>query len=332
MKQVLECPCMLRVSALTLVLAICGCSRPDANGYRLPSKSAAEPTKSTAPMVKPAAEAVVAHAAPDAAPPPKSEPRKSAPEPAAAPAQVAVVAPLHVGSTDPGERQLGESLGEVLAVALADQKNLVVVERQKLRNVLDEQKLSVSGLVDPATAAKVGKLLLADLVVAGSIVETGGGKFHYAVYVIAVDGQRILGSVQMDGPRSDVERISMELAPKVAALSGTKLPPIKPEELDDSPVGRLHLMRGISLYYANNDDRAIMNCLKAVQLDPRLQEARLWIAKAYLRQGEKEHARIELTRLARNPAAKPFLNEVNQLLAKCGPAPRDVQPAKPLKK
>jgi TolB-like protein len=269
-----------------------------------------------------------------AQPPPEAGARREPPArdpaaPALPPARVAVVAPLHMASPHMADRELGESLGEVLAVALADQKNLVVVERQKLKSVLEEQKLGVSGLVDPATAAKVGRLLLAELVVAGSVVESAG-KLRCTVYVIAVDGQRIVGSVQIDGTHDDLSHAFLELSTKVAALAGIQLPPIKPEQLDDSPVGRLHLMRGISLYYANNADLAIVSCLRAVQFDPRLQEARLWIAKAYLRQGEKEHARIELQRLARNPAASPLLGQVKLLLAECNSRanPNAAKPAK----
>jgi TolB-like protein len=267
-----------------------------------------------------------------AQPPPgagaRREPSSQDPAPAVSPAKVAVVAPLHIASPHVADRELGESLGEVLAVALADQKTLVVVERQKLKTVLLEQKLSVSGLVDPATAAKVGRLLLAELVVAGSVVEVAG-KLRCTVYVIAVDGQRIVGSVQIDGTHDDLNHGLLELSTKVAALAGIQLPPIKPEQLDDSPVGRLHLMRGISLYYSNNADLAIVSFLRAVQFDPRLQEARLWIAKAYLRQGEKEHARIELERLARNPAASQLLDQVKQLLAECNSRANNPKGAKP---
>ena len=234
--------------------------------------------------------------------------------------RVAVVAPLHVNTGNKQDAALGELLGEILAIALSGQKDVAVVERRRLDAVLQEQKLGLSGLVDPSTAARIGKLLLADLVVAGSIVETDG-KLRYAVHVIAVDGQRVLGSVQLDGTRGDFDRSALELSARLAPLAGVRLPPVKPEELDDSPVGRLHLMRGVSLFYANNDDQAIISCLRTVQLDPRLHEARLWIARAYLRQGEKEPARAELRLLKSNPAAGPLAAQVDQLLKECGPEP-----------
>lgn len=241
----------------------------------------------------------------------------SAQAPAKPPARVAVVAPLTFAAAKDEDRRLGESLGEVLAIALADQKNLVVVDRQKLAQVLDEQKLALSGLVEAATAAKVGKLLAAEIVVAGSLVEKDG-KLRCAVYVFAVDGQHIVGSVQIDGQLKDFDRLAVDVSSKVAGIAGVKLLAPNAEELDDSPLGRLHLMRGVSFYYANNPDQAISNCLRAVRLDPRLQEARLWIARAYLRQGEKAHARAELKLLAQNPvAAKQHAGHIKQILEEC---------------
>jgi hypothetical protein len=231
---------------------------------------------------------------------------------------------LHVGTGHSGDQHLGELVGEVLALALAYQKDVIVVERRRLGDVLKEQKLGLSGLVEAATAARVGKLLLADVVLAGSVIETDG-KLRYVVNVIEVDGGRVLGSVHVDGVREALDRSALELAGKVSPLAGVKLPETKPEELDDSPVGRLHLMRGISFFYANNPDEAIVYCLRAVQLDPRLQEARLWIARTYLRQGDKLHARAELTLLARNPAAQPLADQIRQLLAECGPEPATKQ-------
>jgi tetratricopeptide (TPR) repeat protein len=209
---------------------------------------------------------------------------------------------------------LGEALGEILAIALADQKGMVVVERQKLRAVLDEQRLTLAGLADPATAARVGKLLHADVVVVGSLLDAGK-KRHWVVRLVAVDGGRVLGSEEADAAPLDFTRAALDLSARVAAAAGVRLPAVRPEDVDDSPVGRLQLMRGVSFYYADNPDQAIVYCLRAVRLDPRLVEARLWIARAYLRLGEADHARAELKRLADDPAAAQYAGQVKELLA-----------------
>jgi hypothetical protein len=235
------------------------------------------------------------------------------PPPRPTPTRVALVAPLHADQSDTDSKRLGETIADMLAIALADQGNMRVVERGKLVDLLQEQKLALSGLVDPATAARMGKLLAAEVVVVGSLIETKA-KVRGAILVVAVDGQRVLGNVDLDSSPEGLVTHLVMASTQVARLAGAKLPVVKEIDLDDSPVGRLHLIRGVGFYHANNWDQAIVSCLRAVQLDPRLQEARLWIARSYLKLGEKSHARAELNLLANNPAAKPFTNDIQQLL------------------
>jgi TolB-like protein len=222
--------------------------------------------------------------------------------------RVVVVAPLHAG---PMDARLGEAIGEVIALALADRKDIAIVERPRLEQVLQEQRLSATGFTEPETAARVGKLLQADLVVAGSLVETGA-TIRGSIQVVTVATQQLVGTAAIDAPRDQLAARLLPVAARVAELVGVKLPPLTEQELDDSPVGRLHLMRGIGFYHANQPDQAIVSCLRAVQLDPRLQEARLWIARSYARLGETSHARRELQTLERAPA--PIAMQARDLL------------------
>ncbi|MFQ3582649.1 hypothetical protein J8C06_13335 [Chloracidobacterium validum] len=63
-----------------------------------------------------------------------------------------------------------------LANALATYCNLKLVERQQLGQVLSELKLSNSELVDPKAAQKVGKIIAADYLVLGEILDYGAAR------------------------------------------------------------------------------------------------------------------------------------------------------------
>jgi hypothetical protein len=56
--------------------------------------------------------------------------------------------------------------------ALVNQRRFELVERQQLEMVLQELKLSQTELVDPATAAKIGKLVAAEGILMGAVSET----------------------------------------------------------------------------------------------------------------------------------------------------------------
>jgi len=73
-----------------------------------------------------------------------------------------------------GTSDLGEGAAEILRTTLMDTGKYVVIERGLLKQVLEEQKLGLSGAVEPKTAVGIGKILGANLVAAGSVVKTGG--------------------------------------------------------------------------------------------------------------------------------------------------------------
>ncbi len=64
---------------------------------------------------------------------------------------------------------------DTLIDALVDQDRFRVVERDKLDVILQEQNLSQTALVDQATALRLGRLIAAGGVIAGSIIETASG-------------------------------------------------------------------------------------------------------------------------------------------------------------
>ena len=65
------------------------------------------------------------------------------------------------------------SVPEFLKSELSHSEKIVIVERQQLETVLQEQALSMTGLIDSTTAQKVGQLLGAEFVLSGTINQTG---------------------------------------------------------------------------------------------------------------------------------------------------------------
>jgi len=66
-----------------------------------------------------------------------------------------------------------KSIPDYLKSALSKSSQLIIVERTRLQEVLKEQALSMTGLVDSSTAQKVGDLLGAAYVISGTISQSG---------------------------------------------------------------------------------------------------------------------------------------------------------------
>lgn len=67
--------------------------------------------------------------------------------------------------------QLGGAAADEIITQLVKGNKFSVIERQQLQAILQEQHLGQSGLTNPATAAKVGQLLGAQLIMTGSITQ-----------------------------------------------------------------------------------------------------------------------------------------------------------------
>jgi curli biogenesis system outer membrane secretion channel CsgG len=79
-----------------------------------------------------------------------------------------------------GSRNLGEGFAEMLTTELMKTGRFIVIERQALQDIVSEQELGQTGLVRKETAAKVGQVLGAQILVRGVVSEfdmqkAGGG-------------------------------------------------------------------------------------------------------------------------------------------------------------
>jgi hypothetical protein len=233
---------------------------------------------------------------------------------AQAPNRVVAVAPLHAAGGERSLEALAGSITDVLSSLLAEDPDVTVVERKRLDDVLTEQKLQASVLVDTATAVRLGRLLGADLVVAGSLVPEANA-FRLALRVVTVAGNEVRGTVDLPLAKSRVAEDLLALGPRLSTLVDVKITVPTPEQLDDSPLGRMHLLRGISCYTARLPDQAVVHLLRAIRTDPRLIEARIWIARAYLDAGEPEKAKLELARIRSHSAAGRWQTAIDELAA-----------------
>jgi curli biogenesis system outer membrane secretion channel CsgG len=130
-------------------------------------------------------------------------------------------------------RQIGDGMADQLTTALFNSNRYIVLERQTLGDVLQEQDLGASGRVRQDTAAPIGKIEGAELLVVGAVTEfegaaSGGGggiggiggiggnilgalaggvkQAHMAIDLRIIDAKtsRILAATSVEGTATDV--------------------------------------------------------------------------------------------------------------------------------
>ncbi|MDO9391636.1 MAG: CsgG/HfaB family protein [bacterium] len=75
--------------------------------------------------------------------------------------------------TGHGGWHIGSGMADMLTTALVKSGKFMVIERQQLDKIMQEQSLGMSGAVTAQSAAQVGKLLGVELMVTGSVNEFG---------------------------------------------------------------------------------------------------------------------------------------------------------------
>jgi TolB-like protein len=98
--------------------------------------------------------------------------------------------------------ELGRYLAEELSVGLVrEAKGFEVIERNQLRVILQEHRLSATGLIDPQTARKLGQFAGADALLTGTLTAFGD-TVHLSVKVVDTESAKMLGVATTDIPKT----------------------------------------------------------------------------------------------------------------------------------
>jgi hypothetical protein len=126
------------------------------------------------------------------------------------------VAVLDFESSDKGLAPLGSQIGGILTTVLSNEDHFITVERQQLDKVLSEQEFSLSGAVKPDTAAKVGQLTGARILVTGSVF-TVDNELLMVAKIISTETGRVFSESVRTGVKDSPVDAAESLARKVAA-------------------------------------------------------------------------------------------------------------------
>jgi ribosomal protein L18 len=119
-------------------------------------------------------------------------------------------------SNDENVRDLGPKVAALVNANLSAEPNLVIVERAELEKALGEQELGLSGTVTPDSAAKVGNLTGAKVLVTGRVFKTDTELFIVAK-IIGTETSRVYGEMVKGDVGASLSDLSAQLAKKISA-------------------------------------------------------------------------------------------------------------------
>jgi len=191
------------------------------------------------------------------------------------PATLAVL-PLVIAG-DSSLQPLSRGLAELITTDLATIPRLRLLERLQIGMLLDELKLGQTERVDPATAARMGRLLRAERLVQGTATIPRRGPMQLAATVVTGTGVvRPVG--QLTGPFAKLLDLEKQVVLDLAAQLGLELTQAEREQIlrqgPKSLAAFLAYSRGLEAMDRGDYRAAARHFRSAAQADPSFQAAR----------------------------------------------------------
>jgi hypothetical protein len=152
----------------------------------------------------------------------------------AADGEIVPVAVLDLEATEPRLKERGAQLALLLSTQLSTLDGIATVERQELAKLLGEQELGNSGMVEPATAARIGHLTGARVLVTGRVF-TIGGESTAALKVMSTETGRVFGAAETFAVDASLKEPVGKLSAKISDILKTKKDDLiaRPASVDD---------------------------------------------------------------------------------------------------
>lgn len=181
-------------------------------------------------------------------------------------------------SSESGLEALGKGLQSMVTTDLARVQSLTLVERSRLQDIVAEQKLGGSGLIDKATAAKIGKLVGASHLLGGTYTVVGN-TMRLDARLFAVKGGDVLLAEEMTGEKDAFFELEKALVNKLISTLGVKL-----DAKERANLARIHtadfgafttFSQGVAAFDQKQYDEAMEKLRSAMQIDGEFNLARV---------------------------------------------------------
>jgi TolB-like protein len=172
--------------------------------------------------------------------------------------------------------ELGRFIAEEMALGLVvAKKNLSVIDRTHLRTLMQEHKLGASGLIDPATARKLGQIAGVQALVTGTLTPFADS-VRVVIKVLDTETALVLTAASMDIAKTKTieELLARDISKKEMAASPSGASPTNPPRPVDSDArpsfqsGSLRMIAGQASYSSGNRSATLNIVVENVGTEP----------------------------------------------------------------
>lgn len=232
-------------------------------------------------------------------------------------ANTIAVLPLTV-SGDSTYAPLGRGLAQMIISDLSLLQRFRLVERLQIGALLQELRLTEMGGVDPATAARVGRLARASRMVQGLAAIPARGDVRLEASVVQANGQ-VTGPEFTTGSLPDLLRLEKELVVGISLSLGYQLSLAERQAIlengTESLTAFLSYSRGLLAEDLGDYAAAAIHFSSAVQADPGFELARTQYEAAKAAGTVEGASASQVTTVSQTTVAEPVLGPPDAVLS-----------------
>ena len=161
--------------------------------------------------------------------------------------------------------------------------SFTVIERAELQALVEELGLGQTGLVEPAGAPKIGRLLQAENLIGGAFLEDPTKRMNIGADILKVRPSKTIALDKITGDTAALLDIEKKLLHQIVAALKIKLTPQQESALDIPlsryPAALLELFKGIDASDQEHYSEAADHYSRALKTDPDLELAKQSLAE-----------------------------------------------------
>lgn len=173
---------------------------------------------------------------------------------------------------------LGKAISAMLVTELSGRPGMRVIERAQLQDILQEQRLSLSGRVDESTAIEVGRMLGAQYVIKGQATSVAN-MLRMDMQAVDVETSEVREVQKLTGATDEL----LTLVVRIADLFTSQLelePPSNRPDVQEIPVqATIEFSRGVDYEDRGEVEQALEHYRAALEIAPGHRDAQAAVAR-----------------------------------------------------
>lgn len=221
------------------------------------------------------------------------------------------VSDFSVESSNEKYLYIGKGISTLIAGELRRTKGITLLEREKMNKIIEEQKLGLSGLIDESDQIELGKLMSADYIIFGDIIDMADNLL-ISVRMADVTTGEIFWEDNLSAKLENYDYIGAYFAQSIVselnlAVDDDIIAKVESKTVKDEKA-IVALSEGIDAYDNGNEQEAKDKLSTAKELDPENKETDFFLSKL---QAVSPKFRVENPEYTSsyNPASLGFLEK-----------------------